>query len=391
MSDDEERMSQHEEEEVKQEDKEENKKVASDVEEDALSDVDEDQFKQEEKPIDESVYNIKVQKRTGSEFTAYEPAEKKREKSHKRSAEAEDQENDFSDAEEQEEEVDPETRQRRELERRMDEALKGNKKRKKKLDGDDLEQMQDEKIQQLRNQMYAAAQADGESIRTGVPAVNKLQLLPEVRAVLQKQTLADSILDNNLLEAIRMWLEPLPDASLPAFEIQKELFAAIERLPIKTIHLRESGLGKVVLFYQRSKRPQLNIKRTADKLIGDWTRPIMGRSDNYRDKYVASRVYDPEEMLAMSRSVGAMRKGSVSASSMRSPAEAAAIRRNRAHIPEARGVSFDVAPKSTVPAGHVAPGNRGDDAFRSIRQKMQNRGVKGKKSGVSIEGKELRH
>ena len=39
--------------------------------------------------------------------------------------------------------------------------------------------------------------------------------------ILARADLAIPILDNNLLEAVRLWLEPLPDASMPAYQIQK--------------------------------------------------------------------------------------------------------------------------------------------------------------------------
>ncbi|KAK9255514.1 hypothetical protein V1507DRAFT_374552, partial [Lipomyces tetrasporus] len=179
--------------------------------------------------------------------------------------------------------LDPDQRRLRELEERVDAALKTQKKR-KKVDEDDIEQMQDDRIVEVRERMRQAAIKDAEAIKDGVPATHKLQMLPEVRDVLQKHSLYDSILDNNLLESVRLWLEPLPDASLPAYSIQRELFVALEELPIKTVHLRESGIGRVVLFYQKSRKPQLGIKRIADKLVeGDWSRPIMGRNKKGRN------------------------------------------------------------------------------------------------------------
>ena len=124
------------------------------------------------------------------------------------------------------------------------------------------------------------------------------------------------------------------------------------------------------------------IKRLADKLIGDWTRPIMGRSDNYRDKHVVSRAYNPDEYSNRSAPTSTTQDISV--------AEAAAIRRNRAHIPTAETVTYDVAPKSD---SHTLSHNRQDsDQFKRLRMKMlSSRTVKAKKSGVSIEGKELRY
>jgi transcription factor SPN1 len=279
--------------------------------------------------------------------------------------------------------LDPETRERREWERKLDEAMKPSKKR-ARVDGVDLEQMQDEKLAALREEMRNAFYADCESIKNGEPAVRKLQLLPEVADVLRKHNLADSIVDNNLLEVVRLWLEPLPDASLPGYEIQKELFAALEWLPIKTIHLRESGLGKVVLFYAKSKRPQPQIKRIADKLIGNWTRPIMGRSDNYRDKRVIERNYDADEVLA----------SAPNALAQPADADPTAIRRkNRAAIPTVRPVTFDVAPVSRL-SGAGRPVLDSSTQVRRMKQRltMQARASHtSRKSGVSIEGKELRH
>lgn len=376
---------------------------------DELSDLDEDQIEEldNQLPIDEQVYKMSSHKRASSERRPRAPKEKTRPKKRATTADSEDAgtkksrsrakstdaDDNFSRESTPEEDLDPETRKKREIERRLDEALKPTSKRRKKLDGDDIEQMQDEAVSNLREQMRNAAIEDAECIKNGVPAVNKLRMLPRVEAVLQKASLADSILDNNLLEAVRMWLEPLPDASLPAYAIQKVMFQAIDKLPIKTIHLRESGLGKVVYFYQRSKRPQLDIKRTADRLIGNWTRPIMGRSDNYRDKYVASRSYSVEDPSTAAANA-AMNTKSVDdkrSINQMSAAEAAAVRRNRAFIPDTGSQSFQVAPKSIVTSAIPgrAPLGSGDE-FKRLRQRMTMKGRgKTKKSGVSIEGKDL--
>lgn len=285
------------------------------------------------------------------------------------------------------EQLDPEARRRREFERRIASAGAVANKRRKKTNDDVLDMFQDEMINQLREKMRTAAIEDAECVRNGTPAMSKLKLLPEVKTVLRKGSLADTILDNNLLEAVRIWLEPLPDASLPAYEIQKELFAAMDRLPIKTIHLRESGLGKVVIFYQRSKRPQLNIKRTVDKLVGDWTRPIMGRSDNYRDKVIATRSYNVQDDSAYQRRGGGGLQG---AQRPKDLAEAAAIRRNRAHIPSAGNVSYEVAPKSFVQTTQLSSQQRAsnDENYRRMKMKlMSSKPTSRKSGGVSIEGR----
>lgn len=280
--------------------------------------------------------------------------------------------------------LDPSMARRREIEARIDAAMKPASQKRKKLGEDDIEMMQDERISNLREKMRNAAIADAESNREGQPATHKLQLLPEVKDVLQKHHLADSILDNNLLEAVRIWLEPLPDASLPSYSIQEELFDALVRLPIKSIHLRESGLGKVVTFYRKSKQPQLRIKRIADKLVADWTRPIMGRSDNYREKVVSTRSFDPSTQ-EIALAVAAKRAQTLKDGTL---AEKQAERRRRAHIPSAQPVNYRVAPKSEI-VPQQRGGSTNDLTFKRLKGKLGVAKTGKKKSGVSIEGRGL--
>jgi transcription factor SPN1 len=170
----------------------------------------------------------------------------------------------------------------------------GNSRRRKK-DGIDLEQMADQEIEEMRRRMAAAAEADNEGRKRNEPARHKLKLLPEVVALLNKNSLKDTIVDPevNLLESVRFFLEPLSDGSLPAYDIQKELFASLARLPINKDTLVASGIGKVIMFYIKSKKPELTIKRQAERLFTDWTRPILRRTDDYRKKEFAQADYDP--------------------------------------------------------------------------------------------------
>ncbi len=369
-----------------------------------LSDLDEDQFKDIDiekvggLSLDDEVYKLKSHKKQGASSSKPTRQKTRTTKAYRRDNDDEIgfkrvRNNDEYDDDDDDEDVnlDPETRRRRDLERRLDSAIKKPTKRSKRINEDDLEQLQDENISKLRDKMREAAFLDSEAIKDGQAATNKLSLLNEVINVLQKSTLADSILDNNLLESIRLWLEPLPDASLPAYSIQKELFNSIVKLPIKTIHLRESGLGKVMIFYQRSKRVELSIKRIADKLVGDWTRPIMGRSDNYKDKAIETRNYD------FKRNKTSVNHRHNSTGGPKSAGEEAAARRGRAAVPMARPVTYMVAPRTQI-SGNTQGIRTGigsslvrDDQYKRIKQKLIGAGKSGKtkKSGVSIEGRGL--
>ncbi|AOW00943.1 transcription factor IWS1 [Yarrowia lipolytica] len=352
---------------------------ADDDEDDSdLSDLDEDEIKNAAIEDDDDDYN-KLSAHRRKVQSSGKKTLKKRATKDSRAADDDEDEIDHSHID-----LDPSMARRREIEARIDAAMKPASQRRKKLGEDDIEMMQDERISNLREKMRNAAIADAESNREGQPATHKLQLLPEVKDVLQKHHLADSILDNNLLEAVRIWLEPLPDASLPSYSIQEELFDALVRLPIKSIHLRESGLGKVVTFYRKSKQPQLRIKRIADKLVADWTRPIMGRSDNYREKVVSTRSFDPSTQ-EIALAVAAKRAQTLKDGTL---AEKQAERRRRAHIPSAQPANYRVAPKS-----EIIPQNRGgstnDMTFKRLKGKLGVTKTGKKKSGVSIEGRGL--
>lgn len=279
---------------------------------------------------------------------------------------------------------DPTSRRRRLLEEKMDLAVKSKTSRKRKADEDDLERMQDDKIDWLKNKMIEAANLDVEKNSQGQIATEKLKLLREVMETMNKADLAISILDNNLLEAVRLWLEPLPDASMPAYQIQKELTTSLGSLPIKTDHLVASGIGKVLVFYQRSKRTEPNLKKIVDRLIGDWTRPILNKSDSYKDRTIRFNDYNKTKFTNQLLS---QRKKTKEAKSLY---EQQAERRNRAAIPSARTTAYKIAPK--VDQSLLMRLQRGGNSerFNRINRKMTNSRKKVvKKSGPSIEGKHL--
>jgi transcription factor SPN1 len=100
--------------------------------------------------------------------------------------------------------------------------------------------------------------------------------------------------DTNFLQHIKFFLEPLNDGSLPAYNIQRDIFQALLNLPIEKEALRMSGIGKIILFYTKSKRPEIGIKRMAERLLGEWSRPILNRTHDYKKRHVETRDYDYE-------------------------------------------------------------------------------------------------
>lgn len=279
----------------------------------------------------------------------------------------------------------PQQRKRLELEEKMTAAIKVKSNRRRKADEDDIERMQDDKIEHLKEQMINAANLDVEKNSQGQIATEKLKLLEDVLNILSRADLAESILDNNLLEAVRLWLEPLPDASMPAYQIQKELINSLETLPIKTDHLVASGIGKVLVFYQRSKRTEPLLKKVVDRLIGDWTRPILNKSDSYKDRSIQFGEYNKARY---SNKLSSGNKQTAPKTLYEQNAE----RRKRAAIPTARTAAYKIAPKVDPNLLMRQAGRGHDERFRKLNQKLTTMGTKRKatkKGGPSIEGRDL--
>ncbi|GBF66982.1 transcription factor [Trichophyton mentagrophytes] len=276
-----------------------------------------------------------------------------------------------------EESLDPATRRRRALDRMMDEALKKPSKRRiKKADGIDLADYADAEIEEVRKRMTDAARLDSIARKENRPAMHKLKMLPEVVSLLNRNQYVNSLIDPeiNLLEAVKFFLEPLDDGSLPAYNIQRDLMAALLRLPINKETLIASGIGKVIVFYTKSKRPEIGIKRQAERLLAEWTRPILQRSDDYSKRVYEEVDFDPSRLA--DRTVSAEASAAEARARELLPPRLA----NRARV-ESSHTSYTVVPRSmgVSESKFARPlGASGEDRFRRMkaRQMAANKGSK---------------
>ncbi|KAK2745280.1 Transcription factor iws1 [Myotisia sp. PD_48] len=270
-----------------------------------------------------------------------------------------------------EEDLDPATRRRRALDRMMDEALKKpTKRRMRKADGIDLADLADAEIEDVRKRMTDAARLDSIARKENRPAMHKLKMLPEVVSLLNRNQYVNSLIDPeiNLLEAVKFFLEPLDDGSLPAYNIQRDLMAALARLPINKETLIASGIGKVIVFYTKSKRPEIAIKRQAEKLLAEWTRPILQRSDDYSKRVYEEVDYDPRRLTERSQQVSAQATAAEARARALLPPRLA----NRARV-ESSHTTYTVVPRSTAVAESkfARPlGASGEDRFRRMKARQ---------------------
>lgn len=203
----------------------------------------------------------------------------------------------------------------------------------------------------MRIRMTDAAKADTESRQKGNPAMSKLKLLPEVISLLNRNQLKDQLVDpdTNLLEAVRFFLEPLNDGSLPAYNIQRSLFTVLGKLPITKDALVASGIGKVTWFYTKSTKPEPQVKRQAEQLLRDWTRPILKRTDDYRKRELIEADYNPRDLPTREVAAPASTQALLSQAA-RERKLAAPGRGNRAKV-ESGTTSYTIVPRSNLPLG----------------------------------------
>ncbi|KAG7089451.1 hypothetical protein E1B28_011136 [Marasmius oreades] len=286
----------------------------------------------------------------------------------------------------------PEQASKIRLNQKIEAALKSGRSRssvssrskRKKNDEQILDSFADDEVARLRESMNAAVDEDArvrqEWIQNGgekAPAMAKLKMLAEVVEVLRKSSLAQSIIDNNLLDAVKRWLEPLPDRSLPALNIQRELFALLRKMEfIDSTVLKESSLGPLVLFYTKCKRVQPDVRRTAEELISVWSRPIVKRSASFRDRVIptalSSNSMDIDEGVGASQIIGASQRSSLNAIMAKAKEEERGrVRKNTVAIPQRSLGTYTLAPKAN--SGLLRGNNQSVDEDVQRRRKNAER------------------
>ncbi|KAF9052473.1 transcription factor iws1 [Hymenopellis radicata] len=258
------------------------------------------------------------------------------------------------------------------VERQIEAILKpkkSNRPKKRKNNEEVLDSFADDQVARLREAMNNAVEEDKASKADGLPATAKLRLLPEVMETLRKASLAQSIIDNNLLEAVRLWLEPLPDHSLPSLNIQREFFQILPKMEfIDSSVLKESGLGKIVMFYTKCKRITPDISRIAEDLVATWSRPIIKRSASYRDRVIplSEGAFDTNTTGEKLHSILARAKEQ----------EKFRVRKNAVMVPQRDLGNFTVAPRSNLRPNSTIDGD-------SERRRNNNARLKSLKSRLS--------
>ncbi|KAL3116709.1 hypothetical protein niasHT_000787 [Heterodera trifolii] len=169
---------------------------------------------------------------------------------------------------------------------------KQERRRRRRKDGSiDLMADADDQIRELVEAMNEAANEDRMSNMDRRPAVKKRKMLQVVKNTLLKTDLFEAMLDNGMISALSEWLAPLPDKSLPALEIRCTLLKILENWPnLEQSILKQSGLGRAVMYLFKHPKETKENKLIAAKLIREWSRPIFQLDSDFRSLSKEERV-----------------------------------------------------------------------------------------------------
>ena len=232
-------------------------------------------------------------------------------------------------------------------------------------------------------------------------------MLGEVENYLCKKHLQETFISKGVLVTIKKWIDPLPDKSLPNLKVREVILRCLSVMSIiGTDDLKESGIGRAVMLLSKHPQETLQNKKIAKNLIEQWSRPIFGLKDRYREAALDGEILDDPEpsndnmgsssaparntTRGMSTDLDApIQKKSTSGNSLKDFAT------NHARIPDKIALDFKIMPKSNVEAQSLlSKPKRGtstsaDKALAKKKVPVSKKGAVPRAINMSIEGRNM--
>lgn len=101
-------------------------------------------------------------------------------------------------------------------------------------------------------------------------ANNKIENIDELATKIIRKETQESLIKLGILSELKLWLEPLPDNSLPNQKIKRAILDVLSTMKVTKSDLLNSGIGKIVHFYSKNPKEALEIRKKAATLIKKW-------------------------------------------------------------------------------------------------------------------------
>ncbi|WUR03083.1 transcription factor IWS1 [Vairimorpha necatrix] len=132
----------------------------------------------------------------------------------------------------------------------------------------------------VKLEMLNAVLQDNRNNQNKLPATNKLDKLDLFIKHLLNKDSQERLLNDNILEVVRKWLEPLPDFSLPNIKIKKGILEALRNIYINKDLVLDSKIGVILHFYMINPKENKEIRNMAKEIVYNWLNKIM-KEDEY--------------------------------------------------------------------------------------------------------------
>ena len=270
----------------------------------------------------------------------------------------------------------------------MLEKKKAEQRRRRRKRDIDLINDNDDAIAKMIADMKLAAREDRDLNSKRMPATKKISMLPIVMSQLNKADLQMAFVEANVLAVLTDWLAPMPDKSLPSVQIRKALLKLLSGLTIDDhSRLKESGIGKAVMYLYKHPRELRANKDLAGKIISAWARPIFNLSTDFKSVSKEERMAR-DEMLADTRPRAAQKD--VEEESGLRPGDPGWC--YRARVPKVNTASYVNRPAWTsdvdISRTHRKEAGRLEKHMRAAQERKKN--AKSKRAvDISIEGRKM--